>query len=224
MGYKYDENCCCYYTDGHKQEYVVEDCNKQFLVQYFKLERLAHPWVQLTEEKAIELEGTLTKQPLQKNVSYNYTTSEGVSMCEYHLDTHKAFYDYVTANNKQYGGDLSVRLCVGECPVMLVGPDKSTFHQFVFSKKQWKGSNGKAFLMPKSEEEIYMASGFTVRKFGLGLGSHLTPEVHNEINTSHQHNKAYVSTADAELVKTQANKTGFKVSYDPCLAFFRTGV
>jgi hypothetical protein len=28
----------------------------------------------------------------------------------------------------------------------------------------------------------------------------------------------------AELVKTQPNKTNYKVSYDPCLAFFRTGV
>ena len=84
-------------------------------------------------------------------------------MREYHLDTHKAFYDYVTANNKQFGGDLSIRLCVGERPVMLVGQDESTFYQFVFSKKQWKGPNGKAFLMPKSEGEIYMASGFTAR-------------------------------------------------------------
>jgi hypothetical protein len=33
-----------------------------------------------------------------------------------------------------------------------------------------------------------------------------------------------VLTADAKLVKTQPNKTDFKVSYDPCLAFFRTGV
>jgi hypothetical protein len=145
-------------------------------------------------------------------------------MREYRLDTHKAFYDYMTANNKQYGGDLSVGLCVGECPIMLVGQDKSTFHQFVFSKKQWKGPNGKAFIMPKSEGEIYMVSGITTGKFGFGLGSHLTPEVGNEINTSHQQNKAYKSTADAELVKTQPNKTDFNVSYDPCLAFFRTGV
>jgi hypothetical protein len=224
MGYKYDENRRCYYTDGHEREDVVEDRNKRFLVQYFKLERRAHRWVQLTEEKAIELEESLTKPPLQKNVAYNYATPEGVSMREYHLDTHKVFYDYVTANNKQYGGDLSVRLRVGERPVMLVGQDESTFHQFVFSKKQWKGPNGKAFLMPKSEGEIYMASGFTAREFGLGLGSRLTPEVRNEINASHRQNKDYVSTADAELVKTRRNKTDFNGSYDPCLAFFRTGV
>jgi hypothetical protein len=92
-------------------------------------------------------------------------------MCEYHLDTHKAFGDFVSANNKQYGGDLSVRLRVGECPVLLVCQDESTYHQFVFSKKQWKGPNSKAFLMPKSEAKIYMASGFTACEFGLGLGS-----------------------------------------------------
>jgi hypothetical protein len=85
-------------------------------------------WVQLREEKSIELEETLTKPPLQKRVSYNYTTPEGVRMCEYHLDMPKVFCDYVSANNKQYGRDLSTRLWVGTHPVMLVGQDESTFH------------------------------------------------------------------------------------------------
>jgi hypothetical protein len=40
----------------------------------------------------------------------------------------------------------------------MVGQDKSTFHQFIFSKKQWKGPNGKESLMPKSEGEIYKAT------------------------------------------------------------------
>jgi hypothetical protein len=52
MGYKYDKNRRCYYTDGHEREDVVKDRNKRFLVEYFKLERRAHRWVQLTEEKA----------------------------------------------------------------------------------------------------------------------------------------------------------------------------
>jgi hypothetical protein len=85
----------------------MEDHNKRFLVEYFKLERCTHHWVQLTEEKALELEGTQTKLPLQKNSSYNYTTPECVSMGEYHLDMHKAFDNYVKANNEQYGGDLN---------------------------------------------------------------------------------------------------------------------
>jgi hypothetical protein len=161
MGYKHDKNRRCYYTDGHEREDAVKDCNKRFLFEYFKLERRAHRLVQLTEEKANELEETLSRPPLQKNVSYNYITADDVQMREYHLDTHKAFGDFVSANNKQYGGDLSVKLRIaGERPVLLVGQDESTFHQYIFSKKQWRGPNGKAFLMPKSEGEMYMASGF----------------------------------------------------------------
>jgi hypothetical protein len=47
----------------------------------------------------------------------------------------------------------------------MVGQDESALHQFIFSKKQWKGPKGKEFLMPKSEGEIYMASGYTAREF-----------------------------------------------------------
>jgi hypothetical protein len=114
MGYKYDENRRCYYTDGHEREDVMKDRNKCFLVEYYKLERRAHRWVQLREEMANKLEETLSKPPLQQNVSYNYTTPDGVQMREYHLDTHKTFGDFVSANNKQFGGDLSVRLRAGE--------------------------------------------------------------------------------------------------------------
>jgi hypothetical protein len=179
MGYKYDENRRCYYTDGHKREDVEKDRNKRFLVEYFKLERRAHLWMQLTEEKANELEETLWKPSLQKNVSYNYITADDVRnyitaddvrMREYHLDTHKAFGDFVSANNKQDSGDLRARLRIGERPVLLVGQDESTFHQYIFSKEQWRGPNGKAFLMPKSEGKMYIASGFMAREFGLGLG------------------------------------------------------
>jgi hypothetical protein len=78
MRYKYDKNCCSYYTNGHEQADTMTNCNNHFLVEYFKLERSAHCWVQLTEEKANELEETLSKPQLQKNVSYNYTTPDGV--------------------------------------------------------------------------------------------------------------------------------------------------
>jgi hypothetical protein len=118
-------------------------------------------------------------------VSYNYTKPDGVQMQEYHLDTHKTLDDFVSANNKQHGGDLRVRLCVGECPFLLVGQDKRTSHQYIFSKKQ---SNGEAFLMPKSEGEIYMASGFTARDFRLGLGLQLMLAISNEINESRKQN------------------------------------
>jgi hypothetical protein len=130
----------------------------------------------------------------------------------------------VIHGNKKYGGDLSIRLPVGVRPVLMVGQYESTFHQFIFSKKQWEGPNGKQFLMPKSEGEIYMASGYTAREFGLGLGSLLTPHVHNEINETHWQQKTYLSTVDAELIQGSSNKADFPETYDPCLAFFRSGV
>jgi hypothetical protein len=64
--------------------------------------------------------------------------------------------------------------------------------------------------MPKSEGEMYMASAFTAREFGLGLGSRLTPAMRNEINESHRRNKSYMSMGDAELVKGSTIKRDFK--------------
>jgi hypothetical protein len=105
----------------------------------------------------------------------------------------------------------------------LAALDESTFHQFIFSKKQWKGPNGKAFLMPKSDGEIYMVSVFTASEFGLGPGSQLKPAIYNEINESHQQNKPYMPMGDAELVKGLPIKTELKDSYDLSLTYFRTG-
>jgi hypothetical protein len=67
----------------------------------------------------------------------------------------------------------------------MVGQDESTFHQFIFSKKQWKGPNGKEFLMRRSEGDIYMASRYTAREVGLGLGTLLTPHVSHKICTGY---------------------------------------
>jgi hypothetical protein len=78
--------------------------------------------------------------------------------------------------------------------------------------------------MPQSEGEIYMACGFTAGEFGLGLGSRLSPQIHNKINESHRQHKTYLSTADAELIKGSSNKADFPETYDPCLSFFRSGV
>ena len=93
---------------------------------------------------------------------------EGEAMREYHVDTHKDLINFV--HSKCYGGDLSVRIGVNR-PVLLVGQDETTFHQLSFSKKQWKCPKGKCFLLPKTEGEIYMVSGFQAREFGLGLGN-----------------------------------------------------
>jgi hypothetical protein len=77
--------------------------------------------------------------------------------------------------------------------------------------------------MPKSEGEsegeMYMASGFTAREFGLGLGSRLAPAIRNEINESHRRNKSYMSMGNAELVKGSTIKRDFKDLYRQVLPF-----
>jgi hypothetical protein len=89
-------------------EDLLEEIDDVSDLPYFKLECQAHRWVQLTVEKAKELELSLNKLPLQQNVSYDYTTPEGVAMHEYHVDMHKKVCDYVSDGNRQYGGDLSI--------------------------------------------------------------------------------------------------------------------
>ena len=64
LGYKYDETKKCYYTDGHERPDVVADRNNRFLVEYFRLEKCAHRWVQLEEQQAVQLELENKKIPL----------------------------------------------------------------------------------------------------------------------------------------------------------------
>ena len=66
--------------------------------------------------------------------------------------------------------------------MMLVGQDISTYHQYIFGQKSWKGPEGYNFLLPKGVGEILMISGYQAREFGLGLGDLLTPAVLSEIN------------------------------------------
>ena len=129
-------------------------------------------------------------------------------------------FDFVSDNTSHFGGNLSVRLN-GRRPVLLVGQDESTFHQYTFSKKSWKGPNGSNFLMPKSEGDIYMVSGYQSREFGLGLGSKLTPSITAQINIARSNTK-YISTEDAILIHGSDMK--IDLNDDPTLRFFHAGI
>ena len=56
LGYVYDENKRCYYTDGYERADVVKDRDEQYLDSYFTIELCTHRWVQIPESKAIEFE------------------------------------------------------------------------------------------------------------------------------------------------------------------------
>ena len=55
-------------------------------------------------------------------------------MREYRVDTHNKLLSFVSDDTEDFGGNLSVRIN-GRRPVLLVGQDESTFHQYVFSNK-----------------------------------------------------------------------------------------
>ena len=80
-------------------------------------------------------------------------------MREYHIDTHKCLFQFVPECDKMFGASLSIRKDQNVRPLILIGQDESTYHQFIFAKKQWKGPLGQHQLLPKSEGEILMVSG-----------------------------------------------------------------
>ena len=218
LGYKYSENMKCYYTDGHERPDVVEDRNNRFLIEYFRLEKCAHRWVQLEESKAMQYEKDGCEFPL--NCYHSYVTTEDVNMREYHVDTHEVLLQHVRDDTAQFGGNLSVRIN-GRRPVLLVGQDESTFHQYTFSKKSWKGPNGSSFLSPKSEGDIYMVSGYQSREFGLGLRNKLTPTMMAFINLNRK-NTTYLSREDALLLHSDDSKKD--IVDDPSLRYFHAGI
>lgn len=183
-GYKYNENKRCYYTDGHERQDVVNDRNIRFLPAYFNYEKQAHCWVQMSECTAIEHEKC--HDDLPPDCYYTYHTDTNIAMREYHVDSHKSLRKFVTEVNQKYGGELSVRRDKNKKTIMLIGQDESTFQQYMFSKYMWKLRDGTHTLIPKSEGEIYMVSGFQSREFGLGLGELLTPQILERINNKRE--------------------------------------
>ena len=54
LGFRYKKRTKSYYSDTHESEENVE-ARKRFVERYLKLEVRARVWVQITEEKAIEM-------------------------------------------------------------------------------------------------------------------------------------------------------------------------
>ena len=218
LGFSYSETKQCYYTDVHEREDVVKDREERFLGTYYNYEIRSYRWIQITDEVAVKLEEEHTDFP--KSCYYQYSV-DGRMMREYHIDTHDSLSKYINSSNEQYGGNLSTRLEIGAKPLMLIGQDESTYHQFVFSKRHWKPKSGMNFILPKSTGEILMISGFQSREFGLGLGNLLTNEILSLINNKRKGQK-YLSAADAVLINNNAFKPD--IADDPTLRFLRQGL
>jgi len=76
------------------------------------------------------------------------------------VDSHNSLATYIQEDDKIFGGSLNIRQTVGDRSLLLIGQDESSYHQFVFSKKQWKGPDGHNFILPKGLGETLMISDF----------------------------------------------------------------
>ena len=83
----------------------------------------------MTSEQAIEIEKNNSDFPLRYYLCYEL---EGGEIREYHIDKHPVMQELIQPGMHNYGGIFSVRLEEVTRPIMLIGQDESTFHQFIF--------------------------------------------------------------------------------------------
>ena len=141
-------------------------------------------------------------------------------MCEYHIDTHTNLFSFFSDATEQFGGNLFVRMN-GRRTVLLEGQRWEYISSVHFLKKSWKGPNGSNSLIPKSEGDIYMMSGYQSKEFGLGLGTKLSLNNLAKINHARRNTK-YVSSEDTILVNGSDVKPD--IQDDPNLRFFHAGI
>ena len=168
-GLKFSDTKKSYYTDRHEDPDNVAH-RKQFIEDYFKIEKLAHRWIQIPIEEAVKLENgdgcDSSSEKLMKNV-WAFEFVDPVTnkpMREYHIDCFpEGFAKYVKEENKPFGANLSHRFPPNRRPVIIVGQDEAVFKQWSFSKKSWHDHKGSGTLLPKDEGHSLMLSAFVSR-------------------------------------------------------------
>ena len=88
---------------------------------------------------------------------------------EYHVDAQNVLLEHVDILCLIYGGNLSVRMPTNKRPLIMIGQDELTYHQFMFPNRHWKGPSGTTFIVPKSQGETIMISAYQSCEFGLGF-------------------------------------------------------
>jgi len=167
LGFKYEERKKCYYVDNHESEENVI-YRRRMLKRYFNYEIRAHRWIQqpLEEAKALEEKGDIS---IGNGYKYDIkdNTDKTRTFVEFHVDDSIAFEDFIMKT--KFGGNLSVRKPPNTKPLFMFGQDECIFKQYTFSKKAWKGSDGRTALIPKDEGAGIMISAFVSREFGYGF-------------------------------------------------------
>ena len=92
-----------------------------------------------------------------------FQVSDATAMREYYIDTHTIINSFLSVSDSKYGGSTSVRKPDNVRPLMMVGQDASIYHQYLFGKKNWKGTEGYNFILPKRVGDIMMISSARIR-------------------------------------------------------------
>jgi hypothetical protein len=99
---------------------------------------------------------------------------------------------------------MSIRAAPNSRRLEIMGQDECVFSQFLVGGKSWVGANGERALLPKSEGDGYMISGFQCRLFGFGRP--MTEEELKQVNDMREGQDYWDSEAAIEVHKTPTAK------------------
>ena len=157
------------------------------------LERCMFRWIQVISEESDQYEGQ-EEEKFIPGSAYRYKvcnpndySNDVVDMLEYHVDTLPQLQVVLEKSGKKgtFGGWLSIRVKLGERPVIYLGQDKAILKQYIFTNKLWT-YKGKCRLVPKYKGYGIMISAFQSREFGSWYPLTVPdPETVNEYHTLH---------------------------------------
>jgi hypothetical protein len=161
-------------------------------------------WYQLPlgEVNALTSEGFLVV-----GKGYNFETSNGEKMVEFHVDDipEVNIFDNKTENKLRtrindecvFGGNLSVRKDPTEKQLLAFGHDECIFWQFIFTGMAWIGVKGELPIIPKDEGFGIMMSAFQSREFGFSF--QLTSDDLKSINEYRSFHRPHYTEIDSAI-------------------------
>ena len=236
LGFKYGPRKKCFYVDNHDSPANVA-YRSEFIERYFRYERRCFRWIQLSEEKVIEIEkkssGKQKKGKMNEEEStschlrgmgYKYEiicekTGKTLTMYKFHVDDDPHFEHMVSST--PFGGHLSVRFPKDDerkllKPIIIVGQDECIFKQNSFTKNAWIAPDGTRVLVPKDEGAGLMISSFVCREFGYAM--EISKEDLEKVNAKRQ-NEKYADedaamTVNGKTTKDSLTKSPFEQSFE----------
>jgi hypothetical protein len=211
LGYKYDRQKNCFYSDNHESEPNKHD-RGVFNKKVVQRDNRKYKWCQITDETAKDV------QELDDLPFHLYYTNDGTKMREYHVyvgGMYEFMAEFVSEQNRTaHGGDLSVR--INGNPIIEVGQDESVWAQYVFSSQVWHSPSGKTAPRPKSEGDARMISAYIGPSIGFGANTPVSDEQLAQINTFRVGpvNGTYLSKEAAKEVLQTDKKKLFATAQD----------